>query len=65
MDRTVAELMHPGVLTCKRETPIQEVARFMAENDVSALVVTNTDETMVGLISRTDLVNARESLMQT
>lgn len=59
MDRIVGEVMHPGVLTCKRETPIQDVARNMSENDVSALIVVNDDGHMVGLISRTDLVNAR------
>lgn len=59
MDRIVGEVMHPGVLTCQRETPIQDVARNMSENDVSALIVVNDDGHMVGLISRTDLVNAR------
>jgi CBS domain-containing protein len=59
MERTVAEIMHRGVLTCVRDTPIQDVARQMAELDVSALVVVNEDGVMVGLISRTDLVNAR------
>jgi signal-transduction protein with cAMP-binding, CBS, and nucleotidyltransferase domain len=57
--RVVEEVMHRGVLTCQRETPIQDVARQMAEQDVSALVVTNADGGMVGIISRTDLVNAR------
>jgi CBS domain-containing protein len=59
MERTVGEVMHRGVLTCHRETPIQDVARQMAERDVSALVVVDDAEHMVGLISRTDLVNAR------
>ncbi len=59
MERTVAEIMHHGVLTCIRDTPIQDVARQMSELDVSALVVVNEDGVMVGLISRTDLVNAR------
>lgn len=59
MERTVGEVMHRGVLTCQRETPIQDVARTMTENDVSALVVVNETGTMIGLISRTDLVNAR------
>lgn len=59
MERTVGEIMHRGVLTCKRETPIQDVARQMSERDISALVVVDDDETMIGLISRTDLVNAR------
>ena len=59
MDRTVGEVMHPGVLTCLRETPIQDVARQMSEQDISALVVVNDEGLMIGLISRTDLVNAR------
>lgn len=59
MDRLVGEVMHHGVLTCRRDTPIQDVARTMSENDVSALVVVNDDGHMIGLISRTDLVNAR------
>jgi len=59
MERTVGEVMHRGVLTCLRETPIQDVARQMSEQDVSALVVVNDEGLMIGLISRTDLVNAR------
>jgi CBS domain-containing protein len=59
MDRLVGEVMHPGVLTCRRETPIQDVARTMSEQDVSALVVIDEGGHMIGLISRTDLVNAR------
>lgn len=59
MERTVSEIMHRGVLTCQRETPIQDVARQMSEQDISALVVVDEDGNMIGLISRTDLVNAR------
>lgn len=59
VERTVEEVMHRGVLTCKRDTPVQDVARQMAEQDVSALVVVNEEGNMIGLISRTDLVNAR------
>lgn len=59
MDRLVGEVMHHGVLTCRRDTPIQDVARTMSENDVSALVVVSDEGNMAGLISRTDLVNAR------
>lgn len=59
MERTVGEVMHRGVITCRRETPIQDVARNMSENDVSALVVVDDAGHLIGLISRTDLVNAR------
>ncbi|NJN16404.1 MAG: CBS domain-containing protein [Oscillochloris sp.] len=59
MERTVGEVMHTGVLTCLRDTPIQDVARRMSEQDISALVVVNEEGLLIGLISRTDLVNAR------
>jgi CBS domain-containing protein len=59
MDRLVGEVMHHGVLTCSRETPIQDVARIMSEHNVSALVVVNDEGHLIGLLSRTDLVNAR------
>jgi CBS domain-containing protein len=59
MERAVKNVMHTGVLHCQQDTPIQEVAQQMTENDVSALVVINSDGSLIGLISRTDLVNAR------
>jgi CBS domain-containing protein len=59
MERAVGDVMHQGVLACQDTTPIQEVARQMTEQDISALVVVNEDGNLVGLISRTDLVNAR------
>lgn len=59
MDRAVGDVMHSGVMTCRQETPIQEVARQMTEQDISALVVVNSEGNLMGLISRTDLVNAR------
>jgi signal-transduction protein with cAMP-binding, CBS, and nucleotidyltransferase domain len=59
MERTVRDVMHQGVLTCKPDIPIQEVARQMVEHDVSALVVVDESNHMLGLISRTDLVKLR------
>jgi len=59
MDRVVGDLMHHGVMTCRLDTRVEDVARFMVDNDVSALVVVNDDEHVIGLISRTDLINAR------
>jgi signal-transduction protein with cAMP-binding, CBS, and nucleotidyltransferase domain len=59
MDRAVREVMHKGVITCRRETPIQDVAKQMTEQDISALVVVESNGALAGIISRTDLVNAR------
>jgi CBS domain-containing protein len=50
--------MHVGVITCSPDTPADDVAGAMAAHDVSALVVVDVDGYAVGLISRTDLVNA-------
>jgi CBS domain-containing protein len=54
----VRDWMHPGVFTCSPDTPAEEVAGAMAAHDISALVVVDADGYAVGLISRTDLVNA-------
>lgn len=59
MKRMVSELMHQGVLTCTAETPIQDAARMMVEQDVSALVVVNQQGYLIGVLSRTDLVRLR------
>lgn len=59
MERLVGDIMHRGVITCSRETPVQDVAQQMTQQDVSALVVVDGDGNLAGLISRTDLVNAR------
>ena len=58
MGRLVSEGMHRGIIACSSDTPVQEVARILTEQDISALVVTE-QEILVGIISRTDVVNAR------
>ena len=55
---TVRDWMHFGVIACEPETPAEKVAETMRRHDVSALVVVDGDGYAVGLISRTDLVNA-------
>lgn len=57
-DVRVREWMHPGVITCAPTSPVDEVASTMTGHDVSALVVIDADGYAVGVISRTDLVNA-------
>lgn len=36
---TVADAMHPGILSCEPDTPLTEVARMMAANHVHCLAV--------------------------
>ena len=58
-EKQVQDWMHRGVITCAPETPVAEIAAVMESYDVSALVVVNESGNAVGVISRTDLVNAR------
>lgn len=58
-EKTVADWMHRGVISCHPDTSVEKVAQTMADRDVSALVVVNEEGDALGVISRTDLVNAR------
>lgn len=63
-DATVAEAMHPGVLTCPPEAPLRDVARMMARFRIHAVVVlteeTEADEGVGvwGVVSDADLIRA-------
>lgn len=57
--KSVRAWMHRGVISCRPDTPLEQVAQTMESKDVSALVVVNEVGDVVGVISRTDLVNAR------
>ena len=58
----IADIMHPGILTCARETPLRTVASMMARYDVHAVVVfggANSDEAQLwGIVSDLDLVGS-------
>lgn len=58
-EELVRDWMHRGVITCGSETPIQAVADAMNTHDISALVMVDEAGDAIGVISRTDLVNAR------
>lgn len=55
----VRDWMHKGVITCGADMTIAEVAGTMDAKDISALVVVDGVGDAIGVISRTDLVNAR------
>jgi CBS domain-containing protein len=44
------------LITCSRETPIYEVARFMREGDVGAVPVIGADGELEGIVTDRDLV---------
>ncbi|MBI4611607.1 MAG: CBS domain-containing protein [Candidatus Rokubacteria bacterium] len=56
--RLVRDWMHAGVIACRPDAPVAEVAETMKRHNVSALVVVDQAGYAVGVISLTDLVNA-------
>ena len=54
----VRDWMHVGVISCRPDTPAGEVADTLQAHDISALAVADDEGYAVGVISRTDLVNA-------
>lgn len=58
-DKLVIDVMQHGAFDCQPTTPVAEVARRMVEHDVSALVVTDAQGYLVGVVTRTDLVTLR------
>ena len=61
---TVADAMHPGILSCDAEAPLTEVARMMSTHHVHCIVVTGTgegdgdDSRVWGVISDFDVLRA-------
>lgn len=58
-EKTVQDWMHRGVISCHPDASVEEVARVMDSRDISALVVVDGAGDLIGVISRTDLVNTR------
>jgi CBS domain-containing protein len=58
-NKTVADVMHHGVVTCALDLPIAQVARLMTQNNISAIPVLDSAGQLTGIITRTDLVALR------
>ena len=56
--KLVRDLMTVGVPTCKWETPIKDVARFLIEHHVEAMCVLDAEGHGVGVIGEQELVSA-------
>ncbi|MEU2750016.1 CBS domain-containing protein [Streptomyces collinus] len=54
--RTVAELMTRDVVRARRDTPFKEIARMLAENDVTAVPVVDDLDRPAGVVSEADLL---------
>ncbi|MCJ7432636.1 MAG: CBS domain-containing protein [Anaerolineales bacterium] len=56
MTKLVRDLMHPGVLTCKTDAALGQVAILLAQHHVHALIVMDRDGRALGIISDFDLL---------
>ena len=64
-DTTVAQVMHPGVITCPPDTPLQDLAGRMADMRIHCIAVSGVgtrpdgdEHLMWGLVSDMDVVHA-------
>lgn len=60
---TVADAMHPGIMTCEPDAPVMEVARMMAGHHVHCIAVMgiasdHREQLIWGIISDLDLIRA-------
>ena len=56
--RTVLQAKRLGIVSCRGSDPLEAIAERMADDDISALVVTNASGHLSGIISRSDLLRA-------
>jgi CBS domain-containing protein len=56
MTKLVKDLMHRGILTCKPDATLGQVATLLDQNQVHALFVTDRDGRIMGVISDFDLM---------
>ncbi len=54
----VRDLMTVGVPTCKRDTPLREIARFLSEHNVEGMCVLDEEGNGIGVAGMEELVGA-------
>ncbi|WP_020119065.1 CBS domain-containing protein [Streptomyces canus] len=54
--RTVSELMTASVVKVRRDTGFKEIAKLLAEHDITAVPVVDDEEHAVGVVSKADLL---------
>src|SRR5687768_16592933 len=56
MAKLVRDLMHPGILTCKPDATLGQVAVLLHQHHTHALIVADRDGRALGIISDFDLL---------
>ncbi|WZL79976.1 CBS and ACT domain-containing protein [Vallitaleaceae bacterium 9-2] len=54
----VDSIMEKDVITCSEDMLIEEVAKIMNANDINMVPVINDNQTLVGIISRSDIIES-------
>ncbi|NWG33992.1 MAG: CBS domain-containing protein [Chloroflexi bacterium] len=57
-NKLVRDLMTVGVPTCKHDTPVKDIARFLLEHHVEAMCVLDAEGHGIGVIGEQELVAA-------
>lgn len=58
MTRLVRDAMHRGVISCRVDTPLEEIAQRLMEYQINALFVLDQSGKACGVVSQTELVRA-------
>ncbi|HEX4528321.1 MAG TPA: CBS domain-containing protein [Acidimicrobiia bacterium] len=64
LDRQVAEIMTVDVVTCSKETSVEDLARTMTERRIRHVPVVGADGALVGIVSIGDVVKSRISELE-
>jgi len=64
LDLQVAEIMTVDVVTCSKETSVEDLARTMTERRIRHVPVVDADGALVGIVSIGDVVKSRISELE-
>lgn len=56
MSKTVREMMHPGLIACRKDTTLGQVAAMLIQHHVHALIVEDRDRRPLGVVTDFDLL---------
>jgi crotonyl-CoA carboxylase/reductase len=54
--KTIADLMHKGIIACGPSTPMDEVVRTVNDTSVHAIVVMDGSGNAIGMVSHMDII---------
>jgi CBS domain-containing protein len=56
VSKSVRDLMHPGLITCRKDTTLGQVAAMLVQHHVHALIVEDRDRRPLGVVTDFDLL---------